>query len=387
MVDAGDDQLRSVAAWPVGMLYEGARPVGFTMPRLNSQAPLHELLGPKRRQMLFPDANWKFLIHTAENVARAFEVLHGRGVIVGDVNSSNLVVYRDSMTQFIDCDSFQVAANGTVFRCRVGVAEYQPPELHGKDLSRVDRMPQHDLFGLAVMIFQLLFVGKASVRGRPADQHPQHGRDRRQRRRAALLLRPERPAYGAQAAAGRAEPDRDHTRDLDAVRACVLGRRALAPVGRHVAHGAARSAAENRGLQEEPAASLLAGKALPVVRARTPGTLLFRRCDGRRLGQRHRRRADLAALHRFRHRTRLGGDRRREPATVRQCGTLALAGSTSRRRCVSGRPGARLRMGLERSRPPAGSRRWPCCTSRGSRWRSPSSPACWPWSAGPTRAR
>lgn len=165
MVNASDETLRSVAAWPVGMLYEGARPVGFTMPRLLSQAPLHELLGPKRRQMLFPDANWKFLIHTAENVARAFEVLHGRGVVVGDVNSSNVVVYRDSKTHFIDCDSFQVAANGTVFRCRVGVAEYQPPELHGKDLGHIDRLPQHDLFGLAVMVFQLLFVGKHPFAG------------------------------------------------------------------------------------------------------------------------------------------------------------------------------------------------------------------------------
>jgi DNA-binding helix-hairpin-helix protein with protein kinase domain len=165
MVDACDDTLRSVAAWPVGVLYEGARPIGFTMPRLLAQAPLHELLGPKRRQMLFPDANWKFLIHTAENVSRAFEVLHGRGIIVGDVNSSNVVVYRDSKAHFIDCDSFQVAANGTVFRCCVGVAEYQPPELHGKDLARVDRMPQHDLFGLAVMVFQLLFVGKHPFAG------------------------------------------------------------------------------------------------------------------------------------------------------------------------------------------------------------------------------
>jgi DNA-binding helix-hairpin-helix protein with protein kinase domain len=165
MVSVCDDALRSIAAWPVGMVYLGTRPVGFTMPRLTAQVPLHELFGPKRRQVLFPDAHWRFLVHTAVNVSRAFEVTHAREIVVGDVNSNNVVVYRDSKTHLIDCDSFQVAARGTVFRCEVGVPEYQPPELHGKDLTRLDRLPQHDLFGLAVMIFQLLFVGKHPFAG------------------------------------------------------------------------------------------------------------------------------------------------------------------------------------------------------------------------------
>jgi DNA-binding helix-hairpin-helix protein with protein kinase domain len=92
-------------------------------------------------------------------------VLHARNVVVGDVNSSNIFVHRDSLTHLIDCDSFQIAYNGSLLRCNVGVAEYQPPELQGRDLSRVDRLPQHDLFGLAVMIFQLLFVGKHPFAG------------------------------------------------------------------------------------------------------------------------------------------------------------------------------------------------------------------------------
>jgi DNA-binding helix-hairpin-helix protein with protein kinase domain len=99
------------------------------------------------------------------NLSRAFEVLHDRNVVVGDVNSNNVVVFRDSTSRLIDCDSFQIRSNGTVFRCNVGVAEYQPPELQGGDFARIDRLPQHDLFGLAVMIFQLLFVGKHPFAG------------------------------------------------------------------------------------------------------------------------------------------------------------------------------------------------------------------------------
>jgi len=165
MIRAGDPTLASVAAWPLALVYEGVRPVGFTMPLLAGQHPLHDLVGPKRRQELFPDAHWNFLVHAALNLARAFEVLHARDVVVGDVNSNNVVVHRNAMTHLIDCDSFQIRASGALYRCTVGVAEYQPPEFQGKDLSRLDRLPQHDLFGLAVMIFQLLFVGKHPFAG------------------------------------------------------------------------------------------------------------------------------------------------------------------------------------------------------------------------------
>jgi DNA-binding helix-hairpin-helix protein with protein kinase domain len=165
MVAAGDDPLRRVAAWPTAMLYSGARPVGFTMPLLAAQRPLHELLGPRSRHELFPSANWSFLIHTARNLARAFVVLHERDVVVGDVNSNNIVVCGDSTARLIDCDSFQFPAPGALFRCNVGVADYQPPELQHANFAGVDRRPEHDRFGLAVVIFQLLFVGKHPFAG------------------------------------------------------------------------------------------------------------------------------------------------------------------------------------------------------------------------------
>jgi DNA-binding helix-hairpin-helix protein with protein kinase domain len=165
MITAADPTLRSVSAWPVGVVYGGAQPAGFTMPRLVAQYPLHDLLGPKRRQAIFPSAHWKFLVHTSINLARSFEVMHAHGIVIGDVNSNNVVVHGDSTTHLIDCDSFQIPAAGRTFRCGVGVAEYQPPELQGRDLSQIDRLPQHDLFGLAAMIFQVLFLGKHPFAG------------------------------------------------------------------------------------------------------------------------------------------------------------------------------------------------------------------------------
>jgi serine/threonine protein kinase len=165
MAASGDGSLRRVAAWPSAVLCDDAGPVGFLMPRLRSQLPLHELFGPRRRQELFPDAHWTFLVHAALNVARAFEAMHERDIVVGDVNSNNVVIHPTSKTLFIDCDSFQFRRDGRLFRCTVGVPEYQPPELQSADLATIERLPQHDAFGLAVMVFQLLFVGKHPFAG------------------------------------------------------------------------------------------------------------------------------------------------------------------------------------------------------------------------------
>src|SRR5262249_42528774 len=43
---------------------------------------------------------------------------------------------------------------------------YTPPELQGLAFKEIDRGPQHDYFGLAVLIFQLLFIGRHPFSGR-----------------------------------------------------------------------------------------------------------------------------------------------------------------------------------------------------------------------------
>lgn len=74
------------------------------------------------------------------------------------MNERNLLVStHDATVRIIDCDSFQVRAGSQLFVCEVGVPLYTPPELQGAALG--ERTVVHDLFGLAVVIFQLLFVG------------------------------------------------------------------------------------------------------------------------------------------------------------------------------------------------------------------------------------
>jgi len=98
---------------------------------------------------------------------RAFAVVHESGHVIGDVNHGNLVVAADATVKLIDCDSFQVNGKGRRWLCEVGVATHQPPEFQSLTSYRgVVRTGNHDNFGLAVILFQLLFMARHPFSGR-----------------------------------------------------------------------------------------------------------------------------------------------------------------------------------------------------------------------------
>lgn len=156
------------AAWPTATLHEspGSPARGFLMPRAKGE-PVHALYHPGRRQQTFPQADWKFLIHAAMNTAIAFQTAHETGVVIGDVNQGNVLISQDALAVLIDCDSFQVRSNGSVFRCEVGVPHFTPPELQSVTrFTDIDRTVNHDLFGLSVLIFHILYMGRHPFAGR-----------------------------------------------------------------------------------------------------------------------------------------------------------------------------------------------------------------------------
>lgn len=140
--------------------------LGFVMRLVSGYRPLHELYSPKSRQRYFPKADYRFLVHTALNVARAVGKVHQTGCVIGDLNHSGVLVAQDGTVALIDADSFQFRLNGRSYPCVVGVPEFTPPELHGKNLALVERTLEHDNFGLSVAIFHLLFMGRHPYAGR-----------------------------------------------------------------------------------------------------------------------------------------------------------------------------------------------------------------------------
>ncbi|MGB7992388.1 hypothetical protein [Methanoregula sp.] len=167
MVSGCNDELKEFAAWPLGLLHEGTGgPVcGFVMPRITDCEPIHRVYGPSHRKESFPNADWKFLVRTAKNLAAAFYIIHKYGYVVGDVNEGNILVTKKACVRLIDCDSFQVQARDKTYFCEVGVAQFTPPELQKSKDFKMLRTENHDNFGLAILIFLLLFMGRHPFSG------------------------------------------------------------------------------------------------------------------------------------------------------------------------------------------------------------------------------
>ncbi len=155
-------------AWPTDVLYSGKKFVGYTMPKIKKSDDLYDLLQPQQRAKEHSGLNHRHLYRTARNLAIAMDAIHRKGYVVGDVNFKNALFNDDALITMVDCDSLQVTDSaGVVHHCLVGVPEYTPADLQGKDFGRVTRTPNHDAFGLAILIFQMLMQGFHPFAGRP----------------------------------------------------------------------------------------------------------------------------------------------------------------------------------------------------------------------------
>lgn len=167
MVQSGLSSKTSLAAFPVAVVHRNDGSfAGFVMRLVGGHRPIHELYAPGSRKQHFPQADYRFLARSATNIAKAFASVHRTGCVVGDINHSGVLVSSQATAALIDADSFQFTAGGKQYLCKVGVPEYTPPELQGKSLQGVVRTVDHDAFGLAVVLFQVLVMGRHPFVGR-----------------------------------------------------------------------------------------------------------------------------------------------------------------------------------------------------------------------------
>jgi DNA-binding helix-hairpin-helix protein with protein kinase domain len=170
MAKFGNERLLKLTAWPTEPIRAGSGtgPIaGFMMPKITGHKQAFSLYSPKLRPQEFPKATWQFLIRSAANAARAFAVIHDSGHVIGDVNHGNLFVGERATVRLIDCDSYQIMINGSRWLCEVGTPTHQPPELQNvRSYNGIIRSTNHDNFGLAVIIFQMLFMARHPFSGR-----------------------------------------------------------------------------------------------------------------------------------------------------------------------------------------------------------------------------
>lgn len=170
MAAHGNESLCSFTGWPQDTLRtsRGGAVVGFLMQNVSDCVPIHNLYSPAHRRRAFPRVGWEFLLAAARNTAAAFDALHNYGHVLGDVNQGNVMVRMNRSVVLIDSDSFQIEAGPKTYLCEVGVSHFTPPELQGiSGFAGVKRTAQHDGFGLALLVFHLLFGGRHPYSGVP----------------------------------------------------------------------------------------------------------------------------------------------------------------------------------------------------------------------------
>jgi len=148
-------------AWPLDILMDGdGNTAGYTMPLITDCFPLYCASREKERAVMFRNYTWKTAVTVACNLALAVRTVHESGIVIGDMNSNNILVSREGYVTLIDTDSFSITdqTTGKVHPCTVGVPNMLPPELQNKDLSRKNVLftKESDCFGLAVHVVSLL---------------------------------------------------------------------------------------------------------------------------------------------------------------------------------------------------------------------------------------
>ncbi|HUN56108.1 MAG TPA: hypothetical protein VMU29_13235 [Smithella sp.] len=160
-------ELLAISSWPIEVLFDSTsgRLRGILMHRMKGRE-IHDLYGPASRKQLFPTADWRFLILAARNLAAAIDTIHSYGHVIGDLNQKGVLITNNGLVKLIDCDSFQIQYDNKNFLCDVGVPDFTPPELQDNPFQGIVRTQNHDNFGLAVLCFQLLFLGRHPFVGR-----------------------------------------------------------------------------------------------------------------------------------------------------------------------------------------------------------------------------
>lgn len=158
----------SDTAHPVDLLYgdKSCKQLkGYLMPYAEGKV-LANFNNPSSRKQVtgfkYPPSFFLNIIHS---LLKVVQDVHHSGMIIGDVNDANILVRPNGDVTVIDVDSFQVEN----FPCTVAREEFLAPDLQGQSLKQILRVPEHDMFAVGVIIWQLLFNGNHPFSGSGSD--------------------------------------------------------------------------------------------------------------------------------------------------------------------------------------------------------------------------
>lgn len=108
--------------------------------------------GVKRR---FASWERKDLVTLAISVLSIIKKIHSAGILIGDINGSNILVKSPTEVYFVDTDSFQIEG----YPCPVGTQDFTAPEIQNKNYKEFMRTMGNENFAVATLLFKLMMFG------------------------------------------------------------------------------------------------------------------------------------------------------------------------------------------------------------------------------------
>lgn len=153
----------TIIAWPSYIVYDENRKfIGYVMKRVQAKNQLSHVITPGLQKKKFPELSWYDRLVISINLAKVLGYLHQNKTVIGDINTSDFFVYPGFEIGLVDTDSFQITDGKKLFNCKVFTPDYTPVEVIAQtkiSSGNVRRIPDHDNYGLAILIFQILMMG------------------------------------------------------------------------------------------------------------------------------------------------------------------------------------------------------------------------------------
>lgn len=141
--------------WPKDLIYFRNTPVGYTMIVGKGKTLGNVFDGPDALLNAFPDCKRLDIVTTLADLLEKYIYLHMFGIVAGDIQMKNALIYSPNSIYLIDMDSVQV----NNLPCPVGTEEFTDPRLWGQNFSGFLRKLGDEDYSIAMLVFSILFCG------------------------------------------------------------------------------------------------------------------------------------------------------------------------------------------------------------------------------------
>ena len=141
--------------WPKDLLYYRNIPVGYTMIVGRGKTLSNVFDGPDALLNAIPECTRLDIVTTLCDLLEKYIYLHMFGIIAGDIQLKNALIYSPNSLYLIDMDSVQVGN----LPCPVGTEEFTDPRLWGKNFAGFLRKLEDEDYSIAMLVFSILFCG------------------------------------------------------------------------------------------------------------------------------------------------------------------------------------------------------------------------------------